>query len=395
MRTNWRDAENLLCIRLDNMGDVLMTTPALRALRRQRSGRRITLLASASGAAAAAHVDDIDEVIRYEAPWVKQAQDAATPAEPDDAGLAAIVEILRECRFDAAIVFTTFSQSALPAALLCLFAGIRHRVGYARENPYRLFTDWHRETEPAAGIRHEVERQLDLVAPPHERPDDLRLSFRVDDAARTSLALKLRAAGIAAGARYLVVHPGATAPSRRYPEESFAQVLAELSVRCPQTIVLTGSAQERAACERIRAGALAAGAGSSSDARAAGRMVDLAGRLDLGEFGALLEGAALLLSNNSGPVHVAAALGTPVVDLYALTNPQHKPWQVRARVLSFDVECRNCFRSECPTGHHLCLRGIAPRVVAEAVLELGRLGASRAVLHIAAAAPDAVCSDEP
>src|SRR5690606_37085709 len=99
-------------------------------------------------------------------------------------------------------------------------------------------------------------------------------------------------------------------------------------------------------------------------------IVDLAGALSLGELACLIEDAALLLSNNSGPVHLAAALGTPVVDLYALTNPQHTPWMVRHRVLYHDVPCKYCYRSVCPEGHNDCLRKVAPATVCEAVLEL-------------------------
>src|SRR5690606_17364106 len=92
----------------------------------------------------------------------------------------------------------------------------------------------------------------------------------------------------------------------------------------------------------------------------------------------LLSEARLLVANNTGPVHMAAALGTPVVDLYALTNPQHTPWQVPARVLSHDVPCRNCLKSVCPLGHNDCLRGIEPPAVATAALELMALREGRA-----------------
>jgi ADP-heptose:LPS heptosyltransferase len=78
----------------------------------------------------------------------------------------------------------------------------------------------------------------------------------------------------------------------------------------------------------------------------------------------------VLIANNSGPVHLAAAVGTPVVDLYALTNPQHTPWGVPSRVLSHDVPCRNCFKSICPYGHNDCLRRISPSAVVRAALEL-------------------------
>ena len=78
----------------------------------------------------------------------------------------------------------------------------------------------------------------------------------------------------------------------------------------------------------------------------------------------------MLVSNNSGPVHVAAAVGTPVVDLYALTNPQHTPWGVPHRVLFHDVPCRYCYKSVCPEGHHDCLRRVPPKAVVEAALSL-------------------------
>jgi ADP-heptose:LPS heptosyltransferase len=86
------------------------------------------------------------------------------------------------------------------------------------------------------------------------------------------------------------------------------------------------------------------------------------------------------VSNNTGPAHVAAAVGTPVVDLYALTNPQHAPWGVPHRLLFHDVPCRNCYRSECPEGHHACLRQVPPESIVDAVRELagGRLRASAA-----------------
>lgn len=122
-------------------------------------------------------------------------------------------------------------------------------------------------------------------------------------------------------------------------------------------IVITGDAGEVALAERVQR------AGGLPDR-------SLAGRLELGELGALIEAAPLLLTGNTGPAHLAAAVGTPVVDLYALTNPQHTPWRVPSRVLSCDVPCRWCHRSVCPEGHHRCLRGVAPGEVVEATLSL-------------------------
>jgi ADP-heptose:LPS heptosyltransferase len=98
--------------------------------------------------------------------------------------------------------------------------------------------------------------------------------------------------------------------------------------------------------------------------------VSLAGRLSLGELGAALGLAAVAVTSDIGPAHIAAAVGAPVVDLYALTHPQHTPWNVRSRVLFHDVPCRFCYASTCPEGHQACLAGVAPRRVADAVREL-------------------------
>src|SRR4029079_15252672 len=109
-----------------------------------------------------------------------------------------------------------------------------------------------------------------------------------------------------------------------------------------------------------------------AELQAAGRpgCVPIAGVLDLAHLAALLAVAPVLIGNNSGPAHLAAAVGTPVVDLYALTNLQHAPWGVPSRVLAHDVTCKGCRKSVCPLGHHACLRGVAPASVVAATLEL-------------------------
>jgi lipopolysaccharide heptosyltransferase II len=349
--SGWSDARNVLCIRLDNMGDVLMSTPAMRALKTSCAGRRITLLASPSGAAAAPHIPELDATIVYQAPWVQ------SDSLPPDRHQAMIAQ-LREQRFDAAVIFTVYSQSPLPAALLCLLAGIPRVLAHCRENPYHLISDWVRETEPQAEPRHEAQRQLDLVATVGARAADTRLSFHVRDEDQAALDRLLDQAGMQDGGGWIVAHCGATAPSRRYPPALFARAL-DLLAQEGRPILMTGSASERALVREV--------IGLS---RAPQSLTDLSGRLSLGQLGALLQRAGVLVSNNSGPVHMAAALGTPVVDLYALTNPQHTPWQVPHRVLYQDVPCKYCYRSVCPEGHHACLAGVAPERVDAAAREL-------------------------
>lgn len=93
----------------------------------------------------------------------------------------------------------------------------------------------------------------------------------------------------------------------------------------------------------------------------------LAGQLGLGQLGAAIRLASVMVSNNTGPAHIAAALGTPLVDLYALSNPRHTPWRVENRLLFHDVACRFYYKSVCPQGHHDCLAKVEPDEVADAV----------------------------
>lgn len=358
----WREARRILALRLDNLGDVLMITPAVRALRESLPGRHVTLLAAGSGAAVAPFVPEIDAVIEVAVPWMPG-------AAPEPAAMLETAAALRAARFDAAVIFTTYSQSALPAALLCWLAGIPLRLAHCRENPYHLLTEWLPEPEPHDFLRHEVRRQLDLVAAVGCTTANERLSFRIpaEDALRA--IDKLRHAGIDPEVPWIVLHPGASAPSRRYPREHFARVAQLLAEHGPQEagaaqLVLTGDPAERELVEAIREAV-------------PGTLATLAGELSLGELAAVIAPAALLIANNTGPVHMAAALGTPVVDLYALTNPQHAPWQVEHRVLYHDVPCRFCYRSTCPQGHHECLRLLDPERVARAARELLDHGAQR------------------
>lgn len=352
---SWSTARSVICIRLDTIGDVLMTTPAIRAIKEGLADRRITLLTSMPGAAAARRVPEIDDVLVYDAPWLK-----ATAPRRDSGRDHAFVAKLRELGFDAAVIFTVYSQSALPAAMLAYLADVPLRLAHSRENPYQLLTHWVKETEPEGGIRHEVQRQLDLVATVGCRPSHQRLSLQPTARDHSHAAAELDRCGIQ-GAAWAVVHPGATASSRRYPPESFMAVARSLVREHAVEVVFTGSGEEVELISQIRAGAGV-------------RTHSLAGRLSLGELAALIQRAPIVISNNTGPAHIAAAMGTPVVDLYALTNPQHTPWLVESRVLNRDVPCAPCYRSICPDRLHPCLRAVAPAEVVEAALELLSLG---------------------
>lgn len=384
----WSDLHHLLVMRLDNLGDLLMSAPALASLRKARPGLRVTLLTSPAGKALAAHLPSVDSVIEFDAPWVQ----SAAPATPDGAE-AALAARLAALRFDAAVIFTVCTQSALPAAMLCRVAGIPRVLAYSRENPYRLLSHWRREPDVDVGrAQHEVLRQIallrdagllgkpaiaqsrtadlpaDQAAPQawHGLPAPQQL-LRIGEADRRSLRQRLAALGLAPDRGYLVVHPGASAASRRYPPQRFGAAAATIAAGSGlQPLFIAGSGEGALVRE-----AVAVAASFGCQAHALGE--DAA--LPLGELLALIEGAALVLCNNSGPSHIASALRRPLVVLYALTNPQHQPWCEPSRVLFHDVPCRNCLRSVCPAGHHQCLLGVSVQQVCEAALGLlGRSG---------------------
>lgn len=347
----WDSYTDILCIRPDNMGDVLMTVPALRALKEAVPGRRITLLTSRAGSLIAPYIPEIDDVIVFDVPWVRT--DEPNGAEK----LLDLTEDLKHRQFDAAVIFTTYSQSPLPTAMLCYMAGIKAVLAYCHENPYGLISDWVPDDEPARQVRHEVVRQLDLVKAVGAHTDDIKLSVEVPEDAARDVRARLNALGIKESDKWLILHPGVSEEKRRYPAEKYAEAMHVL-VRQGYKIILTGSSGEHVYAETIR----------SELGEAA---VNLAGELSIAELIVLISLAPLLVSNNTGPVHIAASVGTPVVVLYAMTNPQHTPWHVPNRVLYFEVpvhlQSKNFFLRTFPGS---AVPHASPQAIVEATEEL-------------------------
>jgi ADP-heptose:LPS heptosyltransferase len=350
----WRDAKNVLLIRLDNLGDVLVTTPAMRALRVGLPEARLTLLASPVGAQAGRLNPDLDDVLVYEAPWMDPWRQL--PQDPAREG-AAIAELARR-RFDAAIVFTSFRQSSLPAAYLCYLAGIPLRTAASIDGPGSLLTTRHKHPER---MMHEVERGLDLVGALGFPTEPTPLVLRVPDDARAEIAEMVDSPN-SDDRSLVVIHPGCSMPARTYPWDGFAAVAGLLVERLGARVVVTGSATEADLVERV-VGAVPPLARES--------VLAAAGVFSFPGLCALIERADLVVTNNTGPMHVAAAVQTPVVALFALTNPpeQWGPWRVPHRLLNHDVPCRICYNRICPTTHD-CLRLVTPEDVLTAAQEL-------------------------
>lgn len=357
----WQGARRILAVRLDNLGDVLVTSPALHAINTSLPEASLTLLASPVGAQVGRLIPDVDDVIIYDAPWM----DAWGKLSQDAARELALIAEMTERRFDAAMIFTSFRQSPLPAAYLCYLAGIPLRLGATFDGAGSLLTTRLKRPE---SLVHEVERGLDLVAAvgltgAPDDPHDLRL--RVPNEAREE-AQKLLSQSGATGRPLVVVHPGCSMPARTYPWEQYADVVAGLVMWLGATVALTGAESERELVGRILARLKAL-----LPASELAHVEPLAGRMSFPALCALIEQADLTITNNTGPMHFAAAVKTPVVALFALTNPpeQWGPWRVAHRLLNHEVACHPCYSRICPYSHE-CLRLVTPEMVVDAASEL-------------------------
>lgn len=307
--------KNILIIRPDNLGDLIMSGPAIRALK-QSFDCKITVLTSSMASGAAKHMPEIDEVIVFDLPWVK-----TNKAQND---LSGIISELRSRDFDGAVIFTVYSQSALPSAMLAYQAGIPRTLGHCRENPSGLLTHWVPDREPYEFIKHQVQRDLDLVSRIGAEVTDDKLCLYINDSLWTDNVLqKLAMNGVNPDEPWLILHAGVSETKRKYPPESWIAIAQEF-IGLGYQILFTGSAAEKELTDELQS---AIGSGSYA----------LGGVFSLGEFICLIKNAPLVVSVNTGAVHIAAAVNTPVVVLYAQTNPQHTPWKVPCKVLQCSI----------------------------------------------------------
>jgi ADP-heptose:LPS heptosyltransferase len=314
---NWEACRHILIIRADNMGDVLMSSPAIRAIR-EHFKAKITLLTSKSGAEVGRLLPEIDEVLEFEVPWVK------TETSNGNKSLAELTLRLKQGNYDGCIIFTVYSQNPLPAAMLAMAAEIPLRLAYCRENPYGLLTDWVPDPEPLTMIKHQVERDLHLVSFINAYPVARDLSLFIKKEPIISAAEKLRSIGVNPSAGYLILHPGVSEQKRQFPKSAWISLAKELMEKIKLPLVFTGNEQERGFLDEL---ITEIGAGTYS----------AGGLFSLEEFTAAIKMANAVISVNTGTVHLASAVKTPIVVLYAQTNPQHYPWMVPSIVLEYSI----------------------------------------------------------
>ncbi|MFE0389080.1 glycosyltransferase family 9 protein [Streptomyces bungoensis] len=327
-----------LVVRLDSFGDVLLAGPAVRAVAArcshctQRSGPR--------GADAARMLPGADDVLVWEAPW-----EGFDPPPVTAADVEGLLDRLRAAACDTALVLTSFHQSPLPTALLLRLAGIPFIGADSVDHPGRLLDVRHRRQEG----RHEAEAALDTAAAmgfPLPPGDDGRL--RVLPPPDTG--------ALTGNGPYVVLHPGASAPARAWSPHRCAEAVALLT-DAGHRVVVTGGPQETALTREV-AGCLA---------------VDLGGRTTPRTLAGVLHLADAVISANTGPAHLAAAVGTPVVSLFAPVVPAGRwaPYGVPTILLGDQsAPCADTRALTCPVPGHPCLDEVTGQDVLRAVHKL-------------------------
>ena len=329
---------HVLAVRLDNDGDVLLAGPAIRAL--AHGADRVTLLHGPRGRRAAALLPGVDERLEWRAPWIDPEPDPV-----DAAAVEALVADIAAPAPDVGVIFGSFHQSPLPTALLLRLAGVPRVAATSVDYPGSLLDVRHRIDDDV----HEVERALDLAAAagfPSPPGDDGALRVL-----RPAAGAPLR---VPAG-DYVVVHPGASVPARAWAPERNAALVDALAAD-GRRVVVTGGPGEEALTARV--------AGPPRPA-----VIDLGGRTPFPELAEVLAAARCVVVGNTGPAHLAAAVGTPVVSLFAPTVPavRWRPWRVPHELLHVDVPCAGCRARVCPVAGHPCLGGVTVADVLGAV----------------------------
>jgi ADP-heptose:LPS heptosyltransferase len=340
------DRGHVLVARLDSMGDVLICGPAVRAVAAQ--ARRVTMLVGPKGASAARLLPGVDDVVVWNCPWI-----AAPPPPVDRRDIDAVIARLAATHADEALVLTSYHQTALPTAMMLRLAGVARVSAVSEDYPGALLDV--RIAPPADGP--EPRRMTEIAAAagfPAAMADDGRLQIRME-----SLPPLTSPDGA-----FVVVHPGADAPAREYPYHLWRAVVALLTA-AGHTVAVTGSGGEVELTAAVASGG-----------RPPGRAVDLGGCLDLAALAATLHAASVLLVGNTGPAHLAAAVGTPVVSLFApvVSSTRWAPHGVASVVLGDEsAPCAMSGARHCPAPGHPCLSTVLPAEVAAAGAHLAAL----------------------
>ncbi|MBD3246200.1 MAG: lipopolysaccharide heptosyltransferase II [Candidatus Omnitrophica bacterium] len=331
-----RQLKRILLIRTDRIGDLVLSTPAIENLRRAYPRAYIACICRQYTKEVLENNPFLNEVIVYEKEgrhhsWWQTIRFARNVARKD---------------FDAAFIL----HASRRAHLIALLAGIPVRIGWDRKTAWALTRRVpHRKWE---GAKHESEYTLDLLRASGIPVKETRLYFSVSEEAKRKAKRMLETKGLSPNQEYFAVHLSASCPAKQWPFRNFFCVMEKVHAHSGLAAVVIGS---------------------GSDSRGKSMfaphpwIIDLRGETTLKETGAVLSRARILITNDSGPAHIAAALGVPVVSLFGYHDPALSPVRWRplgegSKVLHKDVGCEVCAGDRC-LRDYACIRAITPEEV--------------------------------
>ena len=342
--------ERLLIVRPDHLGDVLLSTPAIQALKRSRPELKIHALCGGWAAEALANYDEIDRVLTLPFPGFQRGSTSAL------APWRLAIQTARRLRKVGYASVIIMRPDHWWGAMVAHLAGIPLRVGYDLENVAPFLTD-----VVKFEYGHAVEQNLRLAASWTGTLDaaDIKLEYPLQAADCESIGKLIDSWPIETTEPIVCIHPGSGAASKIWRAENWAQVADQLAAEFEASIVFTGTRSEAALADEIAAD-------MSADA------VCIAGETSVGQLAALYARSRAVLGPDSGALHLAAAVGTPTVALFGPADPQEfAPWgdPRRHEVVTSDIGCRPCrildWRKD-NMAYHPCVRDITARQVIEA-----------------------------
>jgi len=331
--------KRILITRTDRIGDVILSLPAVKAARKAFPGAHIAVIVQPRIPDILKGNPDIDEVIVYD----------KNEAHKGIAKNFGFIRQLKAKRFDMALIL----HSTKRINLICFLAGIPKRIGYARGKADFLLTD-RMEYTKKAGEKHEAEYSLDVLRHLGIEPEFSNPVIYVQAEDEKKAGEILRGLGVKQGERFAILHPGASCKSKMWSPENFAKI-GDALIESLKIKVMINLAPDQAVLGEKVIGIMG------------NKPIFFCDPTSLGELAALFKKSSLVISNDSGPVHIAAAVGTPVISIFGrnqkgLSPARWRPLGDKAIAIHKDVGCIDCLAHDCRKGF-LCLKAISAEEV--------------------------------
>lgn len=333
--------ERIAVLRTDRIGEVLLSTAAIDAIKRSYPVSYVAFVTSAYSKPIVDARDNVDDVIVFD----------TIRKRGTFSGAVRLAAALKRKKFDTAVILNPHKS----LHLACFLAGIPRRVGYCRKWPF-LLTDSIPDKRNE-GVKHEVEYMMDLlkVVGVDWPPLSPRMEVRAADEAYADGILTGK--GVKKDKAMVIVHPGSSNKAKIWPMERYAEVVRNIRSSTGAAVLLIGGKEERALAEKIIKL-------SGADA------VNMAGDLSLRQLAALIKRASLFIGNDAGPMHIAAALGVKVIAIFGRNIPgvspiRWRPWGEGHVIFHETPGCDPCGDTACRFDYR-CLKNVTAKAVSEA-----------------------------